>query len=312
MTGLVWLIVFIVSVVLSGVFSGFEISYVSMGRSSFGLWFRGRMKRFFVRNPERVMTACLVGNNVVNVASAVSLTNYFILVLGSIEQAVALGGLICTVGVLIFGEILPKVISRAYAHPMARIFAPLIYGFYRVTTSVVRFLEFFVRRVLLRRLKPVFRGKEEVELLILREHTEGLVSEEETQTLISALHLSDRQAGEMMTPAKDVLFLSADLAPDVFIQETKATDRYRIPVYRGDLDNILGMVHVKDLIFCLRMEAPVSKQIRPVAYLFKDWPLSKVLREMKERGTSTGIVTDEHGVTVGVLTLEDIARTVIG
>jgi putative hemolysin len=312
MTGLAWLIVFIVSVLLSGVFSGFEISYVSIGRPSFGLWFRGRMRRFFVRNPERVMTACLVGNNIVHVASAVSLTNYFIFVLGSIEQAVALGGLICTIGVLIFGEILPKVISRAYAHAMARTFAPLIYGFYRAIASVVRALEFFVRRILLRKLKPVFRGKEEVELLILREHTEGMVSEAETRTLISALHLSERRAEELMTGAENVLFLSADLSTEDFIRETRATDRYRIPVYRGNLDNILGMVHVKDLIFSLRTEAPVVKLIRPVAYLNSDWLLAEVLKEMKERGTSTGIVRDERGATVGVLTLEDIARTVIG
>jgi CBS domain containing-hemolysin-like protein len=195
---------------------------------------------------------------------------------------------------------------------MARNFAPLLYGFYRSVQIPVRGLEFLGRRVFLRSLKPSTGGKEEVEILVLRGHSEGLISDRDTSTLISALHLTERKAGELMTPVKDVQFLSLDLDMEGILREVRATNHYRIPVFRGSLDNVLGMVHVKDLIFSLRTEVPVDRLVRPVAYLFKDWAVDVVLKEMKKKGTSLGIVTDEHGVTMGILTLEDIAGAVVG
>jgi putative hemolysin len=311
MNPVIFLILFILAIVFSAIFSGFEIAYISLPKGKIGIYFRGRLERFLSKYPERVLTADLIGNNLSNVTAAITLTEYMLSMGKSLETAVGTAGIVVTLFILIFGEILPKSFSRTHSVLIVRSFAYLLFGIYILSLPIVKIFETLLYRTILARDGRRKRGREELELLILRGQEEGILRTGEGRLLRGALHFYEITAGEIMKPRNEIFALPVDLSPDEFWKEARKSPTLRIPVYRSNLDNIVGIVHIKDLFLALEKRLEIRQIIRPIAFSYRDWSLDKVLREIRKRGTTVSVVVDEYGGTAGILTLGAILEALL-
>lgn len=298
-------IAFVVSIILSAIFSGFEIAYITVPKGRLGFYFRGRIAVFLVDHPERVITTDLIGTNLANVTAAITFTEFVLKTGMSPARAVGIAGLTVTLALLVFGEILPKALARVHSIFIVRAFAYIVYVLYLLSFPFVRFFENFLFEVVGIK-KRRTGGGEELELLIIRGEEEGLMEPKEGRLLRETLHFFENTASLIMIPRDEVFALSIDLEPEKFWEEARKCPYNRIPVYSGNLDNIVGMVHLKDIYFVLMKSISVKRIIRPVAVAYMDWTVDKVLKEMKKRGTPMAVVVDEYGGTTGVLSVDTI------
>lgn len=279
---------------------------------------------------ERMIGALLLGNNVVNILSASLATALLTRMFGDSGVALATG--VMTVLVLVFGEVLPKTLSITFPEAVATRVAPLVRLLILLFSPVVTVVRTLVRGIL-----RVFgvRADPDSKFLALREeimgaialgHSEGAVEKEDRDRLLGALDLSDRTVDEIMRHRREIEMIDADLPPDEIITQVLASPHSRLPVYRGDEENILGVVHAKDLLReanrLLRGAdgkgggTTAGLDIVKVAmkpYFIPDTTsLDEQMREFLKRHTHFALVVDEYGGLQGLITLEDILEEIVG
>jgi Mg2+/Co2+ transporter CorB len=278
---------------------------------------------------ERMIGAILLGNNVVNILSASLATALLTRTFG--DSGVALATLGMTVLVLIFGEVLPKTIAITFPESVATKVAPVIRVLILVFSPIVMVVRALVRGVLM-----VFGVKTDPEgkLLALREeivgaislgHSEGAMEKEDRDRLLGALDLGHRTVDEIMRHRRQIEMLDADLPPDEIITKVLASPHTRLPLYRGNEENILGVVHAKDLLRefdrLVRGEDRTVQSIRDLEiekvamkpyFIPETTTLDEQMREFLKRRTHFAIVVDEYGALQGLITLEDILEEIVG
>jgi Mg2+/Co2+ transporter CorB len=276
---------------------------------------------------ERLIGALLLGNNVVNILSSALATALLTRLFG--DSGVALATLVMTALVLIFGEVMPKTLAITYPEPVAVRVAPIV----RVLTFLLAPVVTVVRllaRVLLRLFGV--RANAEDNLLALREeivgaialgHSEGAVEKENRDRLLGALDLGERTVDEIMRHRRQIEMLDADQPPDALLTQVLASSHTRLPVYRGSDDNILGVVHAKDLLRevdrLVRGETPEGLETLDIAkvamkpyFIPETTSLDEQMREFLKRRTHFALVVDEYGGLQGLITLEDILEEIVG
>ncbi|WP_225029935.1 HlyC/CorC family transporter [Xinfangfangia pollutisoli] len=276
---------------------------------------------------ERMIGALLLGNNVVNILSSALATALLTRVFG--DSGVALATLVMTVLVLIFGEVMPKTLAITYPEPMAARVAPIVRVLTFLLAPIVTVVRLLVR--LLLRLVGV-RASAEDNLHALREeiagaialgHSEGAVEKEDRDRLLGALDLGERTVDEIMRHRRQIEMIDADLPPQTILSQVLASSHTRLPVYRGSDDNILGVIHVKDLLREVDRlvrgdahEGLASLDIAKVAmkpyFIPETTTLDEQMREFLKRRTHFALVVDEYGGLEGLITLEDILEEIVG
>lgn len=305
-----FLIFFLVALFFSALFSGYEIAYFTVERGKIGLWFRGALGRFVRSHPAEVLTTILVGNTLANVGASIALTHFFLRIPLSPRDAVGVAGFSTTLSLLLLGEILPKAFSKVYADFVVRNLSVFLYVVYRLTSPVVDFLGRVVSLFWgLREEGKWQRGREDLERVILRGRADGLLREGEGRILRTALYFHELKADEIMMVREDLPF--ADLDAENPLKEVRNQSPDFILVTRGSLDNTLGIIPSKDL-FLKEEVLDLEAFLRPVAFVYRDWPLNRVLGEMEKKRTGVAVVLDEYGGTVGALTLDDLLEKLLG
>ena len=278
---------------------------------------------------ERMIGAILLGNNVVNILSASLATALLTRVMG--DSGVAFATLGMTILVLIFGEVLPKTLAITFPEAVATRVAPPIRVLILLFSPIVSVVRALVRGIL--RLFGV-RADPEGKFLALRDeimgaialgHSEGAVEKEDRDRLLGALHLSTRTVDEIMRHRSRIEMLDADLTPDQIITKVLASPHTRLPLYRGDEENILGVVHAKDLLRevdrLIRTEDGTTGSVKDLdivkvamkPYFIPDTTaLDEQMRQFLKRRTHFAIVVDEYGGLQGLITLEDILEEIVG
>ena len=278
---------------------------------------------------ERMIGAILLGNNVVNILSASLATALLTRVFG--DSGVALATMVMTVLVLIFGEVLPKTVAITFPEPVATRVAPpirLLILIFAPIVSVVRALVRGILRIFGVRADPgaqLLALREEIVGAIALGHSEGAVEKEDRDRLLGALDLGHRTVDEIMRHRRHIEMLDADLTPDEIITKVLASPHTRLPLYRGDEENILGVVHAKDLLRevdrLVRGEDGSVQSIKDLdivkvamkPYFIPDTTtLDEQMREFLKRRTHFALVVDEYGSLQGLLTLEDILEEIVG
>ena len=278
---------------------------------------------------ERMIGALLLGNNVANILSASLATALLTDMFGA--NGVALATLGMTMLVLIFAEVLPKTVAIINPEPVATRVAPVIAVLILLFSPVVSTVRALVRLILrLFGLDPdpetnILALREEIAGAISLGHSEGAVEKEDRDRLLGALDLADRTVDEIMRHRRDMEMIDADLPPDDIITRVLGSSHSRLPVYRGSDENILGVVHAKDLLRELdrldratasRSEALAQLDIVKVAmkpYFIPDTTaLDEQMREFLKRRTHFALVVDEYGTLEGLITLEDILEEIVG
>ena len=318
--------------VMSAFFSGSETALTASSRSKLKAQAdkgsRAAARAMEVTDDsERMIGAILLGNNVVNILAASLATALLTRVFG--DSGVALATLGMTALVLVFGEVLPKTLAIANPEPFAMRVSPAIGLLIRILSPIVSVVRLLVRgllRVFGVRTDPdshILALREEIAGAIALGHSEGAVEKEDRDRLLATLDLSDRTVEEVMRHRSQVEMIDADLPADEIVSQVLASSHSRLPVYRDEVENILGVIHAKDLLREVNRIAQaegtereagldILKVARKPYFVPETTPLDEQMRQFLKRKAHFALVVDEYGALRGLITLEDILEEIVG
>ena len=308
-------------IVLSGFYSGLEVAFVSISK--------GQLKRFLNENklgakslqklksnPSRMLTTLLIGNNLVNVAAAAIATNLGITLVGNIGVGYAIG--IMTFLLLVFGEITPKAYCNAHAESISLRWAGVMIMHEVIIFPVVRMFELITKGIFklmgTQELPPPI-SEEEVKAFIDVGVEEKILLKEEKKLIEEVLEFYDIPVRAVMTPRKNMYVLNAHMLIRESITLINKGVYSRVPIVEGNKDNVVGIVHNRDLLRELEhnnMGALLKDIARKPLFVSQEKRISELLKEFQSRRMHMAIVVDEFGGTEGLVTLEDIIEELVG
>ncbi|MDM7255333.1 MAG: HlyC/CorC family transporter [Paracoccus sp. (in: a-proteobacteria)] len=275
---------------------------------------------------ERLIGSILLGNNIANILSASLATTLFMQAFGA--NGVAMATLVMTALVLIFAEVLPKTYAIQTPETVARLVARPIGILTRVLSPIVSVVRAIVR-LILRILgvradeNAMFSLHEEIAGALSIGHASGAVQKEDRDRLLGALDLGNRTVDEIMRHRSGIEMIDGDRPPAEILDAVLSSPHTRLPVYRGERENVIGVIHAKDLLRAVnksvRQEGAhglrdfdvLSVAMKP--YFVPDTTaLDEQMREFLKRHTHFALVVDEYGSLRGLITLEDILEEIVG
>ena len=305
-------------VLLSGVFSGAEIALFSVpftrvdALAEEGVRGAQALKRL-KSNPERLLVTLLIGNNVVNIGAASIATYAATEAFGSAGVGIATGGM--TLLVLFFGEIIPKTYAAAHALKVSLVTAPIFLWLTRLALPIVLPFEAVSRLVLPNSRTIPSVTESEIRALTLLGHEAGAIEEHERELIERAFALDAMRAWEVMTPRTEIFAWPAERELGEIATELSDVPYSRIPVYGESLDDITGVLYVRDAFEAL-IEGCHSVKLGTLArqpfFVPHSISLVQLLADFRSRRIHMGVVVDEHGGTDGIVTLEDILEELVG
>lgn len=319
-----------VCLVLSAVFSGSETALTSLTRANTRQLLDAggnRALRLWADRPLEVLVTILIWNNIVNVTASAIATRLAEAALGSIGVAlpwlnpiaVAVG--VMTLLLLTFGEITPKAIAKSQARVVAPWAMRTLQPFYFVSWPVMRvFLEVtrFVHRITGTEPdedSPI--REEDIEFLVRLGRREGTLTGERERLLRSVFEFTDTVTRDVMVPRPDVTFVSCEATHDDLLDVVVRRGHSRMPVYETTVDNVVGIVHARDLLVWQKERAGnevfnLRKLMRPAKFAPDTKPISELFAELQTARTHLAIIVDEFGGVCGIVTLEDIFEQFFG
>ncbi|MDQ7263346.1 HlyC/CorC family transporter [Paracoccus sp. PS-1] len=322
----------LVLLALSAFFSGSETALTASSRSKLRARAdkgdAGAQKALDVtEDSESLIGSILLGNNVVNILAASLATALFTRLLGS--GGVAAATLVMTALVLVFSEVLPKTYAILAPEDLASRVARPIGISTRILAPVVMVVRLVVRGILaLFGVRaddsgPVFSVQEEIAGALAIAQSSGAVQKEERDRLMGALDLGDRSVEEIMLHRSRIEMIDADLSADEVLDRVLKSPHTRLPVYRGERENVVGVIHAKDLLRGVRKALQdsgpealrnfdVLSTAMPPYFVPDTTSLDEQMREFLKRRTHFALVVDEYGSLRGLITLEDILEEIVG
>jgi putative hemolysin len=306
----------------SGFFSGSETALIGISRERVHLLAEenaaGKKLERLISEPDRMLSTLLVANNTVNVLSASVATILFISLVGETWGPWVATGVMTAV-ILVFGEITPKTIAARHPEKFSLRVAPTIWNLSIVLAPIASFFT-AITRVLLRILRIDADGdgdgvtEDDIRALAALGERGGHIEEAEREIIDALFHLADRSVREVMTPRLDLITLSTPITAAAIRQAVTETGHSRFPVVAGELDDLIGIVHVKDLLQNPEYEtAPdLSDLVRRPVYLPETMSVLDTLGEMRAKRYAMAIVVDEHGGVEGVVTVKDLMAELVG
>jgi CBS domain containing-hemolysin-like protein len=270
-------------------------------------------------NPHRLLVTILVGNNIANVAMTSIATALFGFYLSSGQSVLATTFGITTL-VLIFGESAPKSYAVEHTESWAlRIARPLKASEYALYPLVVLF-DYIVKGVNQviggsAAIESTYVTRDEIQDIIETGEREGVIEEEEREMLDRIFRFNNTIAKEVMTPRLDVTAVAKEQSVEEAIETCIQADHERVPVYEGNLDNIIGVVTVRDLVRELRYsegEPSLERVVKPTLHVPESKNADELLAEMQDNRLQMVTVIDEFGTTEGIITLEDMVEEIVG
>lgn len=266
-------------------------------------------------NFDRVLTAILIGNNVVNLGCSSIATVLCIDLFHNYGAAIATGA--TTLLVLTFGEVIPKCFGKeasdtivlytaSILKTLTYILLPFVYCFTGIKTVVMKLAN-------IKKDQPSVT-EDELKYIIESIEEEGILEEQESEMVQSALEFDEKTALEILTPRVDVVFIDIEDTEEN-IKETIMKERYsRIPVYEGNIDNIIGILQTRDYLETLSQgkKVDIKELLTEVHFIYKSRKLSDILTDFKAKKLHMAIVTDEYGGMLGVVTMEDLLEELVG
>lgn len=313
-----------VLLLISAVFSIAETSMMALNRYRLKaltrLGNRGAViTQELLARTDRLLGVILLGNNLVNAASAVLVSVITVRLFGENEIALALGTLAATFLILVFSEITPKVIGAAYAEqialPLAFLLRPLLKALY----PVVWFVNLFVQSLLWAfRLKPANPAQNQMtpdELRTLVLEAGNYIPKKHQSILLNLFDLESITVDDVMTPRNQIELIDVDAPAEVLRQQISTAYHRRIPLYEGQPDNIIGTILLRKVLAIQPEDIDAAKLreiMREPYFIPSGTPLFTQLQQFQEQQDRLCFVVDEYGELMGLLTLEDIVEELIG
>ncbi len=272
-----------------------------------------------IANIDRLIATILLSNNFVNVAISAIGTSIFIFLFGNHFIIVGLSTLIITTFILIFCEITPKIFALRSAEKVSLFSARPMYFLVNLLNPLVRFFTIFSNFLI--KLWGIEKTKrspliteEELKLMIEIGKEEGIILDEERKMLHRIFKFGDTVVSEVMVPRNDIIAISIEETPDELLNLFVEEGHSRLPVYKGDIDNIMGIVYARDLlhIWFNKQLIIIPDIVHPAFFVNQSKRVNELLREFKEKRIHMAIVVDSNNHTLGLVTLEDLTEEILG
>ncbi|MDE6232968.1 MAG: hemolysin family protein, partial [Lachnospiraceae bacterium] len=277
---------------------------------------RASITEKILNNSPKMLSAVLIGNNIVNISASSLATIFAQHMFGNYAVSIATG--ILTILVLIFGEIIPKTLATMFSEKLALIYSPVIYALMWLLTPVI----FVINQIsqfllLLLHIDMSKRGtiitETELRTMVDVSHKEGIIETEERKMINNVFDFGDAEAKDVMVPRIDMAMADVNSSFNDLLELFQKERFTRIPIYENSTDNVIGIINMKDLLLYDKKEDfNVRNFLRKAFYTYESKKLSELMREMKKTSVNIIIVLDEYGVTVGLITIEDLLEEIVG
>ena len=308
-----------VFIILSAFFSSAETAFSSVNRIRIKNYAdekrRGAQKALWItENFDGALSTILIGNNIVNIASASISTKIATDLFG--VQGVVYSTFFMTVLILIFGEILPKSVAKEFAEQYTLLIAPILVILIRLLTPL-NWL--FIR--LKNWVKPKKNNKtlpliteDEIKVMVEMSEEEGVIDNHEAELVQRSLEFNDIYVREIQMPRMDMVTIDIAMTSKDILQLFMEERYSRIPVYEGNIDNIIGILSERDFLsqYIIDQDVKVRSLLREPYFIVPSMHISDLLPELQRQKNHMAIVVDEFGGTSGLITLEDILEELVG
>ncbi len=315
-------VVAIILIVFSMIFSAAESAFLSINKLRVRFLRNKKNKKAIrvwklLQSREKLINALLVGNNIVNIALSAIITILAVRAIGN--AGVGLATLCATILLLIFGEITPKTIATHHPEPVAFFFSGFILFLVKILTPVVfvlssvssLFLKIFKIDV---EDKKVTFTKEDIKTIIDVSSEQGVLEKDGKQMMQRVFKFHDLAANDIMIPRKNIRAISIGASYSNIIEFSERYRLSRFPVYKKDIDDIVGILYVKDLLAYKThsQDFKIENVMRSPLFILETKKMSSIQQTLQENHQSMAVVIDEYSGTQGVLTCEDIVREIFG
>ena len=270
-----------------------------------------------IEDPNKLLGAILIGNNVVNMGASSLATVLATNIFGNSGVGIATG--VITILVLIFGEITPKSIAKQKSETVALmvvkpiqfivfIFKPFVYVFTIISSLFIRLLGGDPNKA------ESFITEEELKTMVDVSEEEGVLENVEKEMIFNIFDFVDLQVKDVMVQRVDIVAVDEEATYDEVMDIIKSEQFSRIPVYSETIDNVIGVINVKDfaMVENIREDFNVTKYVREPFYTFEFKKIVELFKEMKKARNHIAVVLDEYGGTVGLVTIEDLVEEIVG
>ena len=313
----------IICVVLSGVFSAAEMSIsscnmVRMENEAEDGDKRAKRAIRLNRSYDNTLSTILLSNNLVNIAASSLSTVYIILLTGS-DDLNWLITIVVTVLIIIFGETIPKIISKKHSNAIAKGLSGsivfLYYVLWLVNIPVVKITELITLP-----LRKSDDGTEEEEVveelqaIIETAEDEGVIDAEQSEIVSAAIDFSDASASDVMTARVDIEAIDIDDPTEEIMKTVGRSHKSRMPVYKDSIDNVIGVLHLNHYLKAVAsgQDPDITGLMKEPCFVYKTAKLPHVLDVLKDARQHMAIVTDEYSGTLGIVTMEDVLEEIVG
>lgn len=271
-----------------------------------------------IENPSKLISALLIGNNIVNIFASSLATLVAIDLYGISATGIATS--ILTIVIIIFGEITPKSFATQHAEKVSMMFSkpvgilmtlltPFVIIFYSISSWIIRLFGGDISQS-----HPLVT-EEELKTMVDVGSEEGVFEQEEKEMLHNIFDFGDLQVRDIMVQRVDITALDVDATYEEVLEIVKDEQYSRFPVYREDIDDIIGILNVKDLLFLTEVEKQgfkLENYIREPYFAYEFKRITDLFKELKKTRTHISIILDEYGGTVGIVTIEDLLEEIVG
>ena len=313
------ILILVLLITMSAYFSATETAYSSLNKIKLkSIANKGNKKaKLALELSEKydwVISTILIGNNIVNIATASLATVLFTKLLGS--SGVTVSTIVMTILILIFGEISPKSIAKDIPESFAIVSAPLLNAFCIILKPVNNLFCLWKKVI-----NKVFKiqkhsGITEDEILTIAEEAEneGGINPQQLEIIKSAIELNDQEVIEAFTPRVDMVAIKDSCSKEELLNLFIESGFSRIPVYHDNIDNVIGIINEKDLINIVvnNKNEEISSIIKPLNVIQPHMKLSQLLKVLQNNKSHMALIADEYGGTMGIITLEDILEELVG
>ena len=313
------ILILVLLIIMSAYFSATETAYSSLNKIKLkSIANKGNKKAKLAlelsEKYDSVISTILIGNNIVNIATASLATVLFTKLLGS--SGVTVSTIVMTILILIFGEISPKSIAKDIPESFAIVSAPLLNAFCIILKPVNNLFCLWKKVI-----SKVFKiqkhsGITEDEILTIAEEAEneGGINPQQLEIIKSAIELNDQEVIEAFTPRVDMVAIKDSCSKEELLNLFIESGFSRIPVYHDNIDNVIGIINEKDLINIVvnNKNEEISSIIKPLNVIQPHMKLSQLLKLLQNNKSHMALIADEYGGTMGIITLEDILEELVG
>ncbi len=318
---LIELIIIIIGIAMSAFFSSSETAMTSTSSLKLRQLEKNKVKnasllRKLLDDIQTLLTTILVGNNIVNIVTTTVATIFFTDLFGA--KGAVLSAVILTVLVLIFGEITPKMVAQAKNEEVSLKFAKPIYVCTVILKPIVIALGFITNVLTKAFIKEDENSdivtEEDIKTIVDVSEEQGVINFEESEMINNVFEFGRRDVSDIMTARTNMEAVALDSTKEELYSFLRGSMHSRIPIYGESIDNIVGILHMKDIVNFMTegKELDLKELARPTFYAYENMDIFDLFKNMKQVNVSLAIVVDEYGGTSGLVSIEDIVEELVG